>query len=190
MYAFVRGSLREDVKPIKFVLCAWIPRCKPSMNLIYSKTRHRPNANLRFPIPKSVTRHYSTFSSRRLQSSTSNSTMSHSTVSLFTYTIRSYLSIVTYDPTLDVTVPAPLSSDILAHAEDLPIPPEPEASQQASGGRTVGSSGSASASGSRSSGGSLIGGTEIKVPKWLKLGSAFEVFPGFDTKVLTSIAEK
>ena len=64
---------------------------------------------------------------------------------------------------LDVTVPAPLAPEVLALAEDLPVPPNYDA-DAASGkstpgaGKTVGSS-SGSGSGKRTA-----------MPKWLKLG--------------------
>ena len=65
VYAFVRGSLREDVKPIKFVLCeypAW-PACNillvprswcTDAHLPLEKINPRRNASTRSPTPKSA----------------------------------------------------------------------------------------------------------------------------------------
>lgn len=138
VYAFVRSSLREDVKPIKFVL-------------------------------------YQTPPKRELKVSDPNVR----DLSLFDLQLApsSVLHLKFEDDSLNhIDVPAPLSSEVLAHAEELPLPPDPEVTPAStpSGGRTLGSStlGSASASsssGTKLGGGSVVGSTEAKVPKWLKL---------------------
>ncbi|KAH8094570.1 hypothetical protein BXZ70DRAFT_365123 [Cristinia sonorae] len=133
VYAFVRGSLREDVKPIKFVLYVTPP--KRELKVSDPKVRDLTLFDLQLA-PTAV-----------LHLKFEDESLNH------------------FD------VPAALSPEVLAHAEDLPIPPDPmESSPAPSGGRTLGSSSSSgSAPASKYSGGTVIGGTEIKVPKWLKL---------------------
>ena len=58
VYAFVRGSLREDVKPIKFVLCTLsLPQSlvlRSHMHLAHKTSPHL-NASTKSPIPRSAT---------------------------------------------------------------------------------------------------------------------------------------
>ncbi|TCD62900.1 hypothetical protein EIP91_006257 [Steccherinum ochraceum] len=135
VYAFVRESLREDVKPIKFVL-------------------------------------YQTPPKRELKVSDPNVR----DLSLFDLQLApsSVLHLKFEDESLNhITVPAPLSPEVLAHAEEFPIPPDPEEAPAPSGGRTLGSSSSSSAPGtssaSKTGSGTTLGSTEKKIPKWLKL---------------------
>ena len=67
---------------------------------------------------------------------------------------------------IDPTVPAPLNPSVLAIAEDLPIPPDPD-SEPPSGAQTPKKNASSS---------SGVGRTELKVPKWLKLGPSMSPF--------------
>ncbi|THH28230.1 hypothetical protein EUX98_g5949 [Antrodiella citrinella] len=137
VYAFVRGCLREDVKPIKFVLYQTPP--KRELKVSDPQVRDLTLFDLQLA-PSSV-----------LHLKFEDDALNH------------------------INVSAPLSPEVLAHAEELPLPPDPEVSSAPtpSGGRTLGSSnfGSGSGSGGKSSGGSgsVIGSTDIKVPKWLKL---------------------
>lgn len=119
VYAFVRDSLRDDVKPIKFVLYESPPR------------RELKNSD-----PKV---HDQTLAQLQLAPS-------------------SVLLLHFEDDRLNASdVSAPLRTDILAQAVDLPSPPSFDSTSTASG----------SSSGKGTTLGSSSG--EVKVPKWLKL---------------------
>ena len=84
---------------------------------------------------------------------------------------------------LDVSVPAPLSPEVLAQAVDFPTPPpeveeepEPSKSKPKAAPKIAPSQSSSSASG------------EKKIPKWLKLGSTW--FSSVLDQILTSSIEK
>ncbi|KZS99922.1 uncharacterized protein LAESUDRAFT_732758 [Laetiporus sulphureus 93-53] len=132
VYAFVRGSLREDVKPIKFVLYQTPP--KREFKVSDPQVRDVSLADLQLA-PSSV------------------------------------LLLRFEDDSLNYTdVPAPLAESVLAAAEDLPAPPNFDATPEES---------SASSRASSISGGSKSGKkpappkepkAESKVPKWMKRG--------------------
>jgi len=123
VYAFVRGCLREDVKPIKFVLYQ-----PPKRDLKVSdlKVRDLTLAELHLA-PSSV------------------------------------LLLRFEDESLNASnLSAPLADSVLAHAIDLPTPPDYDTAPSGpSKGATTTGKPAAAASGSG----------EKKIPKWLKLGS-------------------
>ncbi|GBE88440.1 hypothetical protein BKA93DRAFT_768555 [Sparassis latifolia] len=127
VYAFVRGSLREDVRPIKFVLYQTPP--KREFKVSDPDVRNLSLAELQLA-PSSV-----------LLLRFEDDALNH------------------------VDVPAPLDPSILAQVEDLPIPPDFD-SELPSETSSVKNSTAAS-----SSAPSTSGKSEIKVPKWLKMGS-------------------
>jgi len=123
VYAFVRGVLREDVKPIKFVLF----QTPPKRELKVSEPNIKNLSLLELQLaPSSV-----------LHLKFEDDSLNH------------------------MTVPPPLDESVLALAEDFPIPPDPE--EQV----TAASTSKAKASGSSTH---TLGGGQVKVPKWLKLG--------------------
>lgn len=126
VYAFVRGSLREDVKPIKFVLYQTPP--KREFRVSDPAVRDLSLAELQLA-PSSV------------------------------------LLLRFEDDSLNHTdIPAPLNESVLAHAEDLPAPPNFDAEPPSV------SSTPASSSASADNTAPPAASSEKKVPKWLKLG--------------------
>ncbi|KAJ3559429.1 hypothetical protein NM688_g357 [Phlebia brevispora] len=126
VYAFVRSSLREDVKPIKFVLF----QTPPKRELKVSDPKVRDQTLLQLQLAPNAILH-----------------------------------LLFEDESLNhVTVPAPLAPEVLAKAEDLPIPPDYTSavtSERSSGASTP--TRTASSAGSKPT-------DKVKVPKWLKLG--------------------
>jgi len=122
VYAFVRDSLREDVKPIKFILSS-----------------NPPPRDLKVSDPKVRDR----------------------TLVELGLTPSSVLLLRFVDDALNHSnVPAPLASAVLERAVELPAPPRFDGDRKKDGPSSVSTSGS----------GWGLGG-EVKVPKWLKLGS-------------------
>ncbi|KAI0782268.1 hypothetical protein C8Q75DRAFT_895919 [Abortiporus biennis] len=127
VYAFVRGSLRENVKPIKFVL-------------------------------------YQTPPKRELKVSDPDV----KNLDLFELQLSPSSTVVELTSLSDLTISDLLDDSVLAHAEDFPIPPTPVEDvvpTESSSGRASGNSSTLHTLGS---GGSS---QQVKVPKWLKLGS-------------------
>jgi len=126
IYAFVRETLREDVKSIKFIL---------SSN----------------PPPREL--------------KVSDPAVRDLTLAELGLAPSSVLHLRFVDDELNRSdVPAPLASAVLEHAVDLPAPPGLDGNQKKEGAPspTVSASGSNRA---RDTGG------DVKIPKWLKLGS-------------------
>ncbi|KAI0249856.1 hypothetical protein BJV78DRAFT_631995 [Lactifluus subvellereus] len=123
VYAFVRDSLREDVKPIKFILCS-----------------NPPPRDLKVSDPA----------------------VRDLTLAELELAPSSILHLRFVDDSLNRSdLPAPLASAVLEHAVDLPAPRGFDGNQKR---EDASSAVSAPGSSSRRGG-------EVKVPKWLKLGS-------------------
>ncbi|EMD33313.1 hypothetical protein CERSUDRAFT_160206 [Gelatoporia subvermispora B] len=130
VYAFVRGSLREDVKPIKFVLYQTPP--KREFKVSDPTVRDLSLVDLQLA-PSSM-----------LLLRFEDDSLNHS------------------------DVPAPLNPSILAQAQDLPLPPNFDQEPSKDFAKD---SGSASSSGKVPvSGSSASTKTDMKMPKWMKLG--------------------
>ncbi|KAJ3478529.1 hypothetical protein NLI96_g9694 [Meripilus lineatus] len=141
VYAFVRSSLREDVKPIKFVLYQ-----PPKRELKVSDTAVRDLSLLQLDLAPSSVLHL-----RFLDDSLN-----------------------------DPTTPAPLDASIIARAEDLPIPPDPDKDTSPGSSRVQTPRPKASSS-------STSGKTDIKVPKWFKIGQSTSIPLTHATVMLTKV---
>jgi tether containing UBX domain for GLUT4 len=158
VYAFVRECLRDDVKPIKFILCAL--SLPPLESQAYSRSQDQspPKRDLKVSDP----------AVRDL--SLADLKLAPASMLLLRFEDESLNRTAVYDghsgtrltvPAADVDSPAPLLPSILSHATELPVPREPAPQ----------TSGKAQASSSKPSTSSSGPKGEVKVPKWLKLGS-------------------
>ncbi|KAF7367379.1 Tether containing UBX domain for GLUT4 [Mycena sanguinolenta] len=158
VYAFVRDSLRDDVKPVKFVLYQ-----PPKRDLKVSDLSVRDlTLSELYLAPSSVLLLRFEDSAHAEQALTLNGASLHSAVChLLAGAILIPFLHVLNTTTLSAgsTMPAPLRPDILAQAIDLPAPP-PVADAS--------SSSSSTPSGSSSS--ELKASLEKKIPKWMKMG--------------------
>ena len=157
IYAFVRSALREDAKPVKFILCAYetcVVTCRlttavdqlPNRELKVSDLAVRDLSLSKLDLaPRAVLQ--LRFLDEALNREYHSSTFTRAMI----------------EHALDPTVPAPLAPEVLSTAVDLPSPPDYDKKDQSS----------SSSSARPKMGGASLSAGDKKIPKWLKIGSAF-----------------
>lgn len=162
IYAFVRGCLREDVKPIKFILCKL---STSQMNLsrywLFILEDQPPKRDLK--VSDASVRDLTL---SQLQLAPSSVLLIRFEDDALNRTSNQWIHRHQYfvdRSTIDAHIPAPLAAFALAQAVDLPLPPMTEQAENGNAATRPSNSNTTNTTATKG---------DIKVPKWLKLGQS------------------
>lgn len=164
VYAFVRDSLREDVKPVKFVLCRFCRIALLPAKLILIDQPPKRDLKVSDPAVRDLTLSELYLAPSSVLLLRFEDGADEEQARALNGVCPSHSSRLSLTGKIGSRVSAPLAPEVLSQAIDLPMPPAVQGSAPTNSGPNLDLT---------SVGASL----EKKIPKWLKVGlSTFDLF--------------